>query len=137
MKTGFHFGIGEARFLCFHPFAHNLSKHVDGWVKMGWFWFLGLGFGLVLVLGWRMDLVLIQARWFEIPLLDEVGCQPCFVFPHKKERKTHRYGLEKVVELGDHGVQNLVLHKEDHGFHGRLGEITTVWVVGTLVVVVG
>ena len=66
-----------------------------------------------------MDLVLSQARWFEIPLLDEGGCQPCFVFPHKKERKTHRFGVEKVVELGDHGVQNLVLHKEDHGFHGK------------------
>lgn len=104
---------------------------------MGWFWFLGLRVVLVLVLGWRMDLVLSQARWFEIPLLDEGGCQPCFVFPHTRERKTHRFGLEKVVELGDHGVQNLVLHKEDHGFHGRLGEITMVWVVGTLVVMVG
>ena len=137
MQTGFHFGFGEARFLCFHPFAHNLSKHGVGWVKMGWFWFLGLGVGLVLVLVWRMDLVLSQARWFEIPLLDEGGCQPCFVFPHKRERKTQRFGVEKVVELGDHGVQNLVLHKEDHGFHGRLGEITMVWVVGILVVVVG
>ena len=104
---------------------------------MGWFWFLGLMVGWFLVLGWRMDLVLSQARWFEIPLLDEGGSQPCFGFPHMRERKSHRFGLEKVVELGDHGVQNLVLHKEDHGFHGRLGEITTVWVVVTLVVVVG
>ena len=83
MQTGFHFRIGEAWFLCIHPFAHNVGKHWDGWVKMGWFLCLGLGVGLVLVLGWRMDLVLIQARLFEIPLLDEVGCQPCFVFPHK------------------------------------------------------
>ena len=86
---------------------------------MGWFWFLGLRVGLFLVLGWKMDLVLNQARWFEIPLLDEGGCQPCFVFPHKRERKTHRFGLENVVELGDHGFQSLVLHKEDHGCHGR------------------
>ena len=119
MQTGFHFGIGEARFLWFHPFAHNVGNHGDGWVKMGWFLCLGLGVGLVLFLGWRMDLVLIQARWFEIPLLDEGGCQPCFVFPHMKERKTHRFGVEKVVELGDHCFQNLVLHREDHGFHGK------------------
>ena len=119
MQTGFHFGIGEARFLWFHPFAHNVGNHGDGWVKMGWFLCLSLGVGLVLFLGWRMDLVLIQARWFEIPLLDEGGCLPCFVFPHKKERKTHRFGVEKVVELDDHCFQNLVLHREDHGFHGR------------------
>ena len=104
---------------------------------MGWFWFLGLRVGWFLVLGWRMDLVLSQARWFEIPLLDEGGSQPCFGFPHMRGRKTQRFGLENVVELGDHGFQSLVLHKEDHGFHGRLGEITTVWVVGTLGVVVG
>ena len=41
------------------------------------------------------------------------------------------------MELDDHGVQNLVLHKEDHGFHGKLGGTTKVLVVGTLVVVVG
>ena len=67
---------------------------------MGWFWFLGLRVGWFLVLGWRMNLVLSQARWFEIPLLDEGGCQPCFVFPHKRERKTHRFGLSNVYHLG-------------------------------------
>ena len=69
-----------------------------------------------------MDLVLSQERWFEIPLLDEGGSQPCFGFPHKKGRKTQRFELESVVDLGDHGFQNLVLHIEDHGCHGRWGE---------------
>ena len=36
--------------------------------------------------------------------------------------KIERFVLEKVVELGDHGFQSLVLHKEDHGCHGRWGE---------------
>ena len=93
---------------------------------MGWFWFLGLRVGWFLVLGWRMGLVLSQARWFEIPLLDGGGFQPCFVYPHMRERKTQRFELESVVELGDHGFQSLVLHIEDHGCHGRWGETTMV-----------
>ena len=73
---------------------------------MGWFWFLGLRVGWFLVLGWRMGLVLSQERWFEIPLLDGGDSQPCFGFPHMKERKTQRIGIENVVELGDHGFQS-------------------------------
>ena len=75
---------------------------------MGWFWFLGLRVGWFLVLGWRIDLVLSQARWFEIPLLDEGGSQPCFGFPHMRGRKSQRFGLENVVDLGDHCFQSLV-----------------------------
>ena len=56
-----------------------------------------------------------QARLFASPLLDGGDSLPCFGFPHRKERKTQRFGLESVVELGDHGFQSLVLHKEDHG----------------------
>ena len=40
-----------------------------------------------------MGLVWSQARWFEIPLLDEGDFQPCFGFPHKKELKTQGLGL--------------------------------------------
>ena len=76
-------------------------------VVVGWF------------LGWRMGLVWSQARWFEITLLDEGDFQPCFGFPHKREIKTQRFGIENVVELGDHGFQSLVLHIEDHGCHCR------------------
>ena len=83
--------------------------HLMMLVVEGWCWFLG----------WRMGLVWSQARLFEIPLLDEGGSRPCFVFPHKKERKTQRIGIENVVELGNHGFQSLVIHKEDHGCHGR------------------
>lgn len=75
--------------------------------------------------------------WFESPLLDGVDSRPCFEFPHRKERKTQRLVVENVVELGGHGFQNLVLHKEDHGCHGKSGETTMVWVGSTLVVVVG
>ena len=50
---------------------------------------------------------------------------------------TSGIGEALALYYADHGVQNLVLHKEDHGFHDKLGETTTVWVVGTLVVVVG
>lgn len=53
-----------------------------------------------------MDLVWSQARSFEIPLRDGGDFRPCFEFPHKKERKTQRFGIENVVELGDHGFQN-------------------------------
>ena len=38
-------------------------------------------------------------------MLDGDDSQPCFGFPHRKERKTQRFGLENVVELGDHRFQ--------------------------------
>ena len=60
-----------------------------------------------------VDVGLIQARWFEGPLLDGGEFQSFFPFPHRKERVIHRLG--KVVEWVEHFLQNLVLHKEDHG----------------------
>ena len=82
-----------------------MSKHGDEWVETGRLmmvvvvcccWFLE----------WRIGLVWSQARSFEIPLRDGGDFRPCFVFPHKKERKTQRIGIENVVELGDHGFQS-------------------------------
>ena len=82
-----------------------MSKHDDEWVEMGrlmmlvvvgWCWFIG----------WRMGLVWSQVRWFVAPLLDRGDFRPFFEFPHKKERKTQRIGIENVVELGDHGFQS-------------------------------
>ena len=54
-----------------------------------------------------------------------------------KERKTQRFEIGNVVELGDHGFQSLVLHIEDHGCHCREGETTLVLGGNTLVVVIG
>ena len=56
-----------------------------------------------------------QARWFEIPLLDGGDFQSYFEFLHRRERRIQRIEVVKVVELGDHGFQSLVLHREDHG----------------------
>ena len=69
------------------------------------FWFLG----------WMMGFEWSQARLFASPLLDGVGFQPFFEFPHKRERKIQRIEVVKVVVLDDYGFQNLVLHREDHG----------------------
>ena len=60
-----------------------------------------------------VDVGLSQARLFGGPLLDGDGFQSFFLFPHRKERVIHRLG--KVVEWVEHFLQNLVLHKEDHG----------------------
>ena len=75
-------------------------------VVVGLFWFLG----------WMMGFEWSQARWFACPLLDGVDFQPFFEFPHKKERRIQRIEVVKVVKLGDHGFQSLVLHIEDHGY---------------------
>lgn len=110
LQSGFHLEIGEATTWYFHPFstfAHNVSKHDDEWVEMGRLMMLVVvGWCWCRFLGWRMGLVWSQARWFEIPLLDEGDFQPCFGFPHKKEIKTQRFRIENVVELGDWYVSN-------------------------------
>ena len=82
-----------------------MSKHGDEWVETGRLMVVAV-VGWCWVLGWRMGLVWSQARWFEIPLLDGGDFQPCFGFPHKNERKTQRFGIGNVVELGDHGFQS-------------------------------
>ena len=73
-------------------------------MEVGWFMFLG----------WRVGLEWSQARWFEIPLLDGGDFQSFFRFPHKREIVIERFG--EVVEWDEHCPQNLVLHKEDHGY---------------------
>ena len=60
-----------------------------------------------------MDVGLIQAMWFEGPLLDGDGFQSFFLFPHRRKRVIRRLG--KVVEWVEHSLQNEVLHREDHG----------------------
>ena len=61
-----------------------------------------------------VDVGLSQAMWFEGPLLDEGDFQSFFRFPHKRERVIERF--EEVVELGEHFLESLVLHREDHGY---------------------
>ena len=61
-----------------------------------------------------VDVGLSQAKWFEGPLLYEGDFQSFFQFPHKRERVIERF--EEVVEWDEHFPQNLVLHKEDHGY---------------------
>ena len=60
-----------------------------------------------------VEVGLIQARWFEGPLLDEGEFLPFFLFPHRRERWIRRH--RKVVEWVEHSPQNVVLHIEDHG----------------------
>ena len=82
-----------------------MSKHGNEWVETGRLMVVTVVIGCWF-LGWRMGLVWSQARLFEMPLLDDGDSRPCFEFPHKKERKTQRFGIENVVELGDHGFQS-------------------------------
>ena len=79
----------------------------------------------------------VKQGGLKIHCLMEVILNHALNFLIGRKKKTQRFGIENVVELGDHGFQNLVLHKEDHGCHGRWGETTMVWVGGILVVVVG
>ena len=91
-----------------------MSKHCDEWVETGRL-VMEVVVGLFWFLGWRMGFEWSQARMFEIPLLDGGEFQSYFESPHRRERRIQMIGIGNVVELGDHGFQSLVLHKEDHG----------------------